>query len=288
MQIVSIHLKKQSINIQQGFTLVEVIIVLVILGTLSGVLTRIIMQPIQISLQMTRRAELVDAAEMVISRMQRDIRSALPNSIRVGCSNQCIEMMHVAAAGRYRSRLPGDSLDFTVADSSFDIFPTLTSYTPDTSDSVVVYNLSGTTANNNVYVGDNRALLAATSTTSNLKFQVATQFPLSSPIRQYYVVDTPITYYCDLSVSDKMLTRYSGYAISTSQPTSTAIAPLSSATNIARVMNNVKSCQLSYQLGSATRSGLVTINLSISHDLPDVVEEDSIHLIYQVHVNNGA
>ncbi|MDQ7073061.1 MAG: hypothetical protein Q9N32_05720 [Gammaproteobacteria bacterium] len=42
--------------------------------------------------------------------MQRDIRSALPNSIRISADGKTLELLHTINGGRYRARLASDGV----------------------------------------------------------------------------------------------------------------------------------------------------------------------------------
>jgi len=100
----------------RGVTLIELVVVITISGIIATVLGVIIMRPIQGYEAQVRRAELVDAAEMAVRRLGRDIRQALPNSVRirdslgnvnnVSCSTAgvtcSIEMLNTMDGARYR------------------------------------------------------------------------------------------------------------------------------------------------------------------------------------------
>jgi MSHA biogenesis protein MshO len=89
-----------------GVTLVELIVVITITGIIAVVLGKFIVQPIQGFTDMTRRAELVDAAEMAMRQTARDIRQALPNSVRIDASGRVLEILSTLDGARYRQR-PG-------------------------------------------------------------------------------------------------------------------------------------------------------------------------------------
>jgi MSHA biogenesis protein MshO len=67
----------------RGVTLIELIVVITITAIIATVLGVIVVRPIQGYQAQVRRAELVDAAEMALRRMGREIRLALPNTVRV-------------------------------------------------------------------------------------------------------------------------------------------------------------------------------------------------------------
>ena len=68
---------------QKGFTLIELIIVIIIISILAGVLLTLLRGLMIQFVQVEQRANLVDIAETALLRMTREIRLALPNSIRL-------------------------------------------------------------------------------------------------------------------------------------------------------------------------------------------------------------
>jgi len=70
---------------RNGFTLIEMIMVILILGILSGILFVVLQGPIQSYIDVEKRTRLVDIADTALQRMTREIRLALPNSIRTTC-----------------------------------------------------------------------------------------------------------------------------------------------------------------------------------------------------------
>ncbi len=115
-----------------GFTLIEMVVVITIAGIVGTMATYFMVNVMQGYEDQTRRAELVDAAESALRRMQRDVRRALPNSIRVvneGNGNgRVLELLQTLDGGRYRVGPPGGAaelLNFTAADTDFDILGNL-------------------------------------------------------------------------------------------------------------------------------------------------------------------
>ena len=71
---------------QPGFTLVEMIIVMVITGIIGGMVAIFLRAPVQQYMSTARRADMTDIADTALRRIGRDLRLALPNSVRVNTS----------------------------------------------------------------------------------------------------------------------------------------------------------------------------------------------------------
>lgn len=269
-----------STNAQCGFTLIEMIIVIVVGGIVAAITTSVLTQPINAYVDSSRRATLTATADSALKRMQRDIRRALPNSIRIATDGRTLEMLHLVDGGRYRSQLASDGsgniLDFSLADTSFDSLGSLQYFSDITlgSDLVVIYPLN--TVGSDPYAGNNTSTISSLSTATNIVFS-AFQFPLSSPQQRFFIIDTPVSYVCELSATapkDKILSRYDGYAIQATQP-------LPPASGDAIQANFISDCTFSYNAGSSTRAGLVTLELIVADETGE-----SVRLLHQIHVDN--
>jgi len=260
--------------------------VIIITGILATMTTDMIIFPVNSYLDLERRTTLVDTAEMCLRRLQRDIRRALPNSIRITGGGTVIEMLHTVDGGRYRSlqdatKVPGtgicdgnlanDNLDLTTADGCFEVLGTLKSFNPQATsgESLVIYNLGSGAAD--AYAGNNRSAVINSTHARAVKF-TALKFPYSSPQQRFFVVDTPITYRCDPLTGQ--LWRYSNYTITASQPNPPGVSGQLQA-------NKIAGCKFSYLSGEATRSGLVTVEITVT----DAADE-SVRLLHQIHVDN--
>lgn len=265
-----------------GFTLVEAVVVIAIVGILAGMVAMFMRSPLQASFDVARRAELTDIADTALRRMARDVQGALPNSMRVSGSD-FMEFVPIKAAGRYRAEVDsaggGNPLDFSSStDASFDVLGPGVAVA--SGDAIVIYNLGIPGAD--VYEGTSRRAAAAPfgGGLSTVTFTPGgTQFPFASPGSRFQVVATPVTYACD--VANGRLWRYSGYAILAAQPAS--IAALDALANVTKALlaSKVSACSFVYSPGVMQRNGLATIRLSLSDG------GETVTLMHQVNVTNA-
>ncbi|MBI5429724.1 MAG: prepilin-type N-terminal cleavage/methylation domain-containing protein [Nitrosomonadales bacterium] len=277
---------------QTGFTLVEMIMVIVITGIIGGIVAVFLKAPIQQYMDVGRRADMTDIADTALRRVTRDLRLALPNSVRVtgtcndAATSTCfIEFLPAPSGGRYRAGAPGDPLDFTAADGSFDVLGPMPAVA--VGDQVVVYNLGITGANayaGNTLATHNRRAVSAVGAGS-ISISSANALPFESPGQRFHIVSTPVSYVCDGAGA---LWRYWGYAIQAAQTSTDTIAeldalvtPATATRGKARLATNVSGCRFSYDANVvAQRSGLVTMRLAITE------ENETVSLYNAAHVSN--
>lgn len=262
---------------EAGFTLIEMIIVIVITSIISAVVAVFIRAPVEGYFDSARRAKLTDIADTALRRASRDLRLALPNSVRV--SGSAVEFLETRTGGRYRAEsdggtTPADELDFTATDSSFDFLGSLSS-TPVAGDLVVVYNLG--IADADAYAGDNTSSI--TGVAGNTISINAKRFPFESPASRFQVVKDAVSYVCAGAGLDASgngtgtLRRYWGYGINPAQ----AVPPGGSNALLA---DRVSSCSFVYTQGVTARSGLVAMQLQITEN------NESVSLYHEMHVPN--
>ena len=263
-------------NRAHGFTLLESIIVIAITGILAAVVAVFIRVPVQGYFDSANRADITDVADTALRRISRDLHLALPNSVRVTGSNRVLEFLSTRDGGRYRSDVgtggAGDILDFTHNDNSFDILGPAITFAA--GDQIVVYNLGIPGADAYESNTVRRAYNGAVGAQTNVLITPATPFPFDSPSHRFQVVDTPVTYLCDLTAGT--LTRYSGYTIVSTQPN----PPTGGSLVAALLAKNLTDCNFSYVPGVSQRSALVSIRLSITQN------SETVSLYHEVHVNN--
>ena len=265
---------------QRGFTLIEAIIVITITGIVAGMVAVFITAPVKGYFDSARRAELTDIADTAQRRISRDLRLALPNSVRVSGGNY-LEFLQTSGGGRYRAA-PDNSgggfvLDFTQPTTSFDVLGPPVSTVPGAMNLIAVYNLGISGAD--AYSADNTSPMSAGGNTVTIN---AFKFPFASPANRFQIISYPVSYVCAGVGTDASgngtgtLTRYWNYSITPAQPTS-----FPSGTPSALLARNVSNCSFTYNPQVITqRAGLVSAWLQITQS------NESVSLYYEVHVSN--
>ncbi len=273
-------------SMQKGFTLIEAVVVIVITGIIASVVAVFITKPVEGYFASVQRADMTDTADTALRRIARDLRLALPNSVRVS-GNTAMEFLSTSTGGRYRAA-PGDlgiedPLDFNAADTTFDIFGppiTFAATTGANQNQIVIFNL-GISGGANAYDGNTtathnrRSYSGVTGQVNNITINSASPLPFESPSHRFQIVDTPVSYICDTAAHT--LTRYWGYPIQPNQPNATDLAGI----NSALLARDVVACNFTYQAGVTERNGLVSMQLSIRRN------NETITLYHEVHVSNA-
>ena len=294
-----------------GFTLIEMIVVIILIGILSGVLYTILRGPLRQYVQVQQRAALVDIAETALQRMTREIRLALPNSIRIRSSGSItsIEFLRTLDGGRYRDKphpagtpvcggpAPLDVLSFSTSTDCFQVLGTLnnlpvsggaganrTSCIQGATDCLVIFNTGQLGAN--AYAGENIAAIEA-ATANTISFDIAplTRFPYKSPNQRFQIVDTPVSFLCDSSSGE--ILRLDNYDVLSTQPidpppASTDFTATATTRNSNLLANKVSACSFAYTQGTASRAAMVTLQITIE----DTDLGQDVTLLQQAHVDN--
>jgi MSHA biogenesis protein MshO len=288
------HRARRTPNPDAGFTLIEVVIVITVLGIVGAVGLIAVNYTVEGYAAQTRRAALVDDTTVILSRMARDIRAALPNSVRVKSSGGriAIEMIHVVKGARYRDgpgehhHDPDDILQFNRPDSDFNV---LLQPAPDVTlpsgERLVIYNVGVpdadayqnanviTPATTQITLTPDKAGAGTADDETHVHLSAGFRFNYRSPAQRIYLVDGPVSWICDSNA--QTLTRYSGYSIQYNQTTH---LPMNDG---ALAADSVTGCNFTYHAGTSQRAGVATLRLKLTRG------DESVHLIEQVHVVNA-
>jgi len=278
----------------RGFTIIELVVTIALSTIVISFMSVFISGPITAYNDQTRRAELVELSDGALGRLSRDVRGALPNSVRVRDNGAVValEILRVADGARYRADPPGNQasrLRFNNVDDSFNtvgVFQNIAKPFSSTSHYLSIYNVgvpgadayelanvitpTGTTISisNSGVVGEDRVTLSP-----------AFRFAFTSPDQRVYLVEGPVSYLCNTATGE--LVRYSGYSINPSHSLRDSASELLAAgASASLVAYNASACSLAYSPGNSQRAGLLTVGLSITE------AGETVSLLRQVHVDN--
>lgn len=287
----------------RGFTLVELVMVIALSSIVLLMITSVMRRPLQAYVDQTRRGALVEQASVALNRMARDIRLAVPNSVRLSTDTRTLETLNIVSAGRYVSnRSGGEALRFSsevsgcaTANGRCDGFQVLdAAFSAVGARWLVVYNLGAETGGAptpgaSVWAYADPGVITPVGTTFSTSANVVTKetqvslgglpesgftFAHPSPQRRFYLADQVIGFRCEPTATGGKLLRYTAVQLNASAAT---VAP----SNAAIVVPDVTGCQFVYQPGSPQRPGLVTVRLTLTRD------GESVTLQQQVQVDNA-
>lgn len=285
----------------RGFTLVELVMVIVITGILAATLTVFLKPVIDSYVDTRRRAELSDVADTALRRMAQEIRGAVPNSVRVH-GDQCFELLPTISGGRYRlapdtvwdaahPATPSAALDTSLPTERFDVLSPLPNATAIQNKDWVVIDNQNT---GDVYAGTNRAALSfetipdATLGTARIAFASAQQFPVGYDGGRFVVVPDnggkpAVVYVCE-GADGNLDAQGNGkgtlYRVTRAFASTLSACPAT--TGGAVLATQVRSCTFIYNAnqGATQQSGFVWMRLELSQ------ANESIALAFGAHVDN--
>jgi len=279
----------------QGFTLVELVIVIVLLGIMATGITSFISLSTQTYINVADRDELIASARFAVERLNRELRNAVPNSIRIVAnasipvSDQCIEFMPIVASTTYLDipvapEPPSSTITvvpFVAADNVNDYTCGVVNYC---SDFVAVYpitsdDLYGSPIDNvgKVFSLTNFTPPLSASSEWTLSFAGgAKTFDADSPTQRLYIINQPVSY----CVSNGKLTRYNDYGIasppSTDPTASGAGSSVLMANNLELIANS--GLPFRYSAPSLQRNAVVQIKLHFNLNGEKIVFNQEVHI----------
>jgi len=245
---------------QPGFSLIELIVVLMISSVVVGFIATVITVPAQAHAAQARRSELAASAEAVTHWMTQDVHRALPNSLRTGVvgGRAVVEMIDFAGVEVYRDAgIEGNPLvidPLLPPDDQFDVLGFPGAVTSD----VVVNNLG--IPGQSAYEGTNVIATATMATNSStITLNPAFRFAAQSPTRRVFLVSTAtavVRYECDAGAGT--LRRFDNL------PITGAIAALPGGTPSRLISRDVAACTFTPRPGNTQHGGLLLLQVTIS------------------------
>lgn len=284
-------IKKQS-----GFTLVEIIVVISIMGIIGGLSSLIIGRSLDSYAALERRTDLQTSIRLAIERVSREMRHALPHSICVNNGGACTSsgnrfyFIPVTDSGRYQDR-PGvysapppiqrERLPISPRTSNlFDVLSTDANnrLVVQNGDWVAVYNSNNT----DIYAGTNNIRhqinsvvqkdihndADATNDIDQIQLTANQAFANHSPTRRFHII------------ADDVVTLFYLDGTDLRRDTTNFASPNSATANTRLLMQNVEACTFTYSAGSPQRAGLLRIDITVTQ------QGESVQVIHDAHIYN--
>lgn len=268
----------------RGFTLIEMITVIVLLGIMAGILTPFIAKALQAYTHSKARAMLVAKGRLALERLAREVHQAVPNSLSVLSAGTGIEFARSRAGGRYVERFDSFGTEFSRINRRFrknanltNLYIVGTGLSFSANDVLVI----GNTSPADLQAGNTAAAISGiTATTLAMDGTVAgqilsftgQQFTVESPGKHFSIVDQTV----EVGLTGNTLrwftatglTNYNGAANwSSSDPVLT---------------DGVSAVTFAYAPGTPQSTGVLRVDLQIT----EASTGETIRLYREIHVRN--
>ncbi|MBI3562907.1 MAG: hypothetical protein HY080_14450 [Gammaproteobacteria bacterium] len=244
------------------------IVVIAVLGLIMAGTATYITNGVTAYSNTVRRDDLAASGRVTVERLTRELRTALPNSVRV--SNNCLEFLPIQTGSAYLT-LPIDvaASSFTAAAFSLPGYSG-TRY-------AVVYPYTPT----NLYTTTNPSPTAVFSSvtgspTATITLGSSHRFSDTSPQQRFFIVGSPVSF----CLVGSQLNRYSGYGLNSVQATPPANGVALLAENLQSTDNGVAVTPFTYTPGTLKRNAIVSLDLRWS------VDNDWMRLTHEVQLRN--
>jgi MSHA biogenesis protein MshO len=247
---------------QLGFSLIELITVVVILGIISSIGVSFAVKTSQSYQQTQARAKLAMQARQAMERMSRQLRSALPYSVRITNAGQCIEFMPIASGGFYLNPV-ADVQNNAPAQSSIIVAPHQIDF------GVATYMTIGAMSSAEIY-GSGLSIANVSSRNATSINLTASKIWLRNSINKRFYLLNPPQAFC---VDNNQLKYYTNQSLATADiSTGTADSLLS--TNVSAIT------PFSLTMASDNRNTEILMQLTFTTD------GQSLDFVQQVMIRN--
>ena len=273
-------------NSQQGFSLVELVAVIIILGVLAVATTQYIIFGTEVYVSSNLRQQKLSESRFLVERLTRELRGAIPNSIRIatnGATQTCIEFVPIKASGAYRT------------DASAVLAPIIPNAIGNAID-VISWNT-------NQYAQGDRMYIYATETTDiygastkvhqidsitdngdpeyQIGFASNISFAEDSPINRYFTADRSVSF-CLInnnSTNSRDVYRFEDTSFSASQTLPLSTTGILMAEGLTNSLSSESPFE--YTAGVLTQNSVVSLYLEFEAD-----EGENMFYNHEVHIPN--
>ncbi|WP_404401338.1 type II secretion system GspH family protein [Idiomarina seosinensis] len=257
-----------------GFTLIELILVIVLLAIVGTFSFQFIGFGAQVYSDTSAREQLVSQSRFALERLSRELRNALPRSVRTLNNGQCIEYLPIETTSEYLDLpTPGNS------DQPLLGVRPLERATPYSGTfAIALY------ASRDVYSNSAQIYTIASETLVDndqaIEFEFVDNdatFSQTGPVDRYFKIASPITW-CYVPATGR-LRRYQGYNRGGSYTDGSAVSQI-----MAESLNNSAEGIRLFTVNDATltRNNLVLIDFAFAR----TDSAEPLKLLYEVHIPN--
>lgn len=289
----------KQMNKNKGFTLMELVIVIVLLGVIAVGVSGVIRLATQTFINVSERDELASSARFALERLNREIRNALPGSIRntpvvPNSRSECIEFMPIAATSHYLN-LPINP----TSSNNITVIPFInndgTDYTCNNcGDKIIVNPLINTEVYTNFNVNTGKIFKIAntniigTGVTSTLQITLSNSvsFDSGSPANKFYIVNESVEFCLYKGIDQLYRISYSD-SYDTTDASETPIRAIVRSIMAGNVRTIDDNPAFVYDNPNLTRNGVVKIDLEFyREDTDDVDTQETVAFNHEVHIKN--
>ena len=246
---------------RKGFTLIELIITIVLIGIVAGLGVNIIV-PIVTGYTDTRNKNfLYNEAKFSFERIDRELRNAIPNTIRVSSDNTSIQFAlfldaayydNVSNNGDNTDNISYDGTDNLTIGSKISIYNTASNYF-----------FTNTSSEQRIYT-----INALTTSGSNKIAKLDKEIISNSPYKRLFIINTPVT----LCKQGNNILRCFGYQIEDDYHCNDGTGTCNVLTSY---VNNVS---FQYIAGTTERTAMVKISLTLTKDDLTLTYNHEVHI----------
>lgn len=270
----------------KGFTLIEMVVVIVVLGIVGVGISNFVGLGARIYVDAVGREQVLSQTRFAMERLTREIREALPNSVRVRTSGnvQCVEFVPIQASSTYVN------IPVSPEAATRTLHVVRHAVSGISTDKIAVYPLtSADVYGSNPFAVTSGNLFSFSAApivgtdTQNMDLTNVVQFDADSPTQRYYLVKYAVSYCANATTGQ--LHRYGNYwPLTTTQQTPPTTALQTEPAGISEVLmaENLKSGSTPFDYASAT---LVT-NAVFKFTFEIVRNDEEIDFHREVHLVN--
>ncbi|MDO6566698.1 type II secretion system protein [Alteromonas sp. 1_MG-2023] len=242
----------KSVKAQRGFTLIELILVIVILGIMSVSIAQVVSLSAQIYITGADRTRLVSQARFVILRLEKELRNIVPNSVAFDSSLGCLSYYPIKQSGTYVDDAFDNPMHVVIFDSIIAEDDTLVVY-PTSPQSVV---------DNGRNIDSINSSTDAPSSSNQFELTLDTPVSSTSPGKRFFVPEAQVSICQVTNALGNVLTRSQG-------GTTTVLA-----TDISQWNTNIVTAGL-------RQNGLVEVELTIEGR-----DNETLSVVHEIHFPN--